>query len=154
MRDELHLELAGHHLPLGLGIEPDVTDDGLAQQLGLDKLADPPARHRGIVGDDGKIAFALTHDFVDDPLGRADRHEPADHQACAVWDHRDRLIELEGLHVSWVLLSGTMARYGGDRGYLAIWAASAGVAVLPGWHASTSPKVWRAIMSSSSVGTK
>jgi hypothetical protein len=41
LRHELHLQFAGQHLPLGLGVETNVADDGLAQQLRPDELADP-----------------------------------------------------------------------------------------------------------------
>ena len=95
LRHELHLQFAGHHLLLGFGIEADVAHDGLAHQLGSNELADSPARRRRVIGDHGEIALVLAHDLVDDPLGRAHRHEPADHQACAIGDHGNRLVESE-----------------------------------------------------------
>ena len=100
---QLHLQFARHHLPLGLGVEPDVAHDRLAHQLGFDQLADSSARHRGVVGDHCEVAFVLAHDLVNDALGRTDGHEAADHQACAVGDHGDRLIEREGSHDAPVL---------------------------------------------------
>ena len=100
LRHELHLQFAGHHLPLGFWIETDMADDGLAQQLGRDELADPPAGRCRVIGDDGEVALVLTHDLVDDPLGRADSHEAADHQACAIRDHGNGLFERDSLHVS------------------------------------------------------
>jgi hypothetical protein len=77
-----------------------VAHDGPAQQLRIDQLADAPAGRGGIIGDHGQIAFALTHDLVDEPLGRTHGHEAADHQARAVGDHCRRLIEGEGSHAS------------------------------------------------------
>ena len=95
LRHQLDLQLAGQHLPLRFGIEANVAHDRLAHQLGRDQLADARGRHRGIVGDHRQIALVLPHDFVDDALGRADGHEAADHQACAIGDHGNRLIERE-----------------------------------------------------------
>jgi hypothetical protein len=98
LRDELDLHFAGHHLPLRLGIEADVAGDHLANQLGLDELANSLSRRCRVIGDYGELAFVLTHDLVDDPLGRAHRHEAADHQACAIGNHRDCLFKTVGGH--------------------------------------------------------
>ena len=95
LRNELDIQLAGQHLLLGFGVEADMADDGLAHQLGADQLADAASGHRGIVGDDRKVAFVLPYDLVDHALGRADRHEATDHQACAVGDHGNRLVARE-----------------------------------------------------------
>ena len=75
MRDELDLQLAGHHLPLRFGIETDVAHDRLAQEPGANKLANPLVRRRRVVGDDRQVALVLAHDLVDDALGRADAPE-------------------------------------------------------------------------------
>jgi hypothetical protein len=99
LRNKLHLQFASHHhLSLGFGIETDVAHDGFTQLFGLDELPDAPARHRGVIRDHGKVALVLAHDLVNDTLGRADGHETADHQRCAVGDHGDRLIKSDGSH--------------------------------------------------------
>ncbi len=67
--NELDLQFARHHLPLGLGVETDAAYDCLAQELGLDQLADPLVRRRSVVGDHGEVALLLAHDLVDDVLG-------------------------------------------------------------------------------------
>src|SRR5262249_2500203 len=51
LRNELYFQFARHHLSLGFGVETDVTDDGFAQKLGSDQLADSLPRHGRIVGD-------------------------------------------------------------------------------------------------------
>ena len=96
--NEVHLQFASHHLLLGFWIEPYVAHDGLAHQLGPNKLADSATRRRRVIGDHCKIAFVLAHDLVDDPLGAADPHESADHQARTIWDHGNGLVESNGLH--------------------------------------------------------
>ena len=42
--------------------------------------------------------FFLPHDLVDQPLRRTHRHEAANHDACAVRDHGNCLIERDGSH--------------------------------------------------------
>jgi hypothetical protein len=42
------------------------------------ELANSAARHRGVVGDDGEVTLALTHEFVNEALGGTNRHEPPD----------------------------------------------------------------------------
>src|SRR6185436_9007133 len=80
-------------------VEADVTDDRLAHQPGVDQLADAAARRGRVVGDHGEIAFALADDLVNQAFGRADRHEPTDHQAGAVGDHGNRFVESHRLHI-------------------------------------------------------
>src|SRR5262249_54505949 len=92
-------------LALGFRVEADVADDRLAQQLGSDELADSLPRCRSVIGDHREIAFVLPHDLVDDPLGRADGHEAADHQARAIGNHGDRLLKRDRLHVAPVFLA-------------------------------------------------
>ena len=46
----------------------------LRSSLAANELADPPARHRRVIGDHGEIALVLAHDLIDDALGRA--HAP------------------------------------------------------------------------------
>jgi hypothetical protein len=43
LRDKLHLEFPGHHLPLGFRVQADMAHDSLAHQLRLDELADSAA---------------------------------------------------------------------------------------------------------------
>ena len=90
--NELNLQFAGHHLPLGLAIETDMACDRLAQQLGIDELADASARSRGVIGDQGEVTLVLSHDLVDEPFGRPHGHETSDHQAGSVGDHGNRSI--------------------------------------------------------------
>ena len=65
----------------------------LADKSGADQLADAPAGHRSVVGDHGEIALSLAHELIDHALGRAHRHEAADHQARAVGNHGDRIFK-------------------------------------------------------------
>ncbi len=71
LRDELDLHFAGEHLLLGLGIEPDVACDHLANGTGSDELADADARQRRVIRDHREIAPALADQLVDDPDARA-----------------------------------------------------------------------------------
>ena len=57
LRDEVHLQVPGEHLLLGLRIEADVTHDDPPQQLGSDELADADARSGGVVGDHREFAL-------------------------------------------------------------------------------------------------
>ena len=98
LRHQFHLEFAGQHLPLRLRIKADMAYDGLAQQLGVDEFANSPARHGRVVGNDYEIAFLLPDEFVDHAQRRADGHEAADHQACAVGYQRYGLVEGQRLH--------------------------------------------------------
>src|SRR5262249_34223796 len=82
--NEIDGHFAGYHLFLRFGIEPDVTGDSSADQASVDKLANAAAGYRRIVRYDGKVAFALTHQFVDHALGSADAHESADHECRTV----------------------------------------------------------------------
>ena len=70
-----------------------MAHDGLTQELGCNELSDTPTRRRRVIGDHREIAPLLADDLIDHPLGRAHSHEPADHQACAVGDHGNRLFE-------------------------------------------------------------
>ena len=76
---------------------PEMGD--LAQQFGVDQLADPLVRSRCIVGNDGQIALLLPHDLVNDPLWRADAQEAPDHKTRTVGDHPNRLIEGDCAHI-------------------------------------------------------
>jgi len=49
----------------------------------------PPSWQRGVVGDDVKIGFALSDQFVEQTLRCPDRHKSADHDAGAIGDHPD-----------------------------------------------------------------
>jgi hypothetical protein len=99
LRYELDLQFAGHHLALGFGIKTNMAHDDLAHKFCLNELADSLARDSGVIGDHGEIALILAQDLVDDALWRAHGHETADHQACTIWDHRNRLIERKGSHI-------------------------------------------------------
>ena len=57
------------------------------------QLADSPARHRRVVGNDGEIALSLAHEFIDQALGRTDGHEPPDHEARAIWNQGDGVLK-------------------------------------------------------------
>ena len=86
---QLDRHLAGNHLLLCLRIESDVTGDGLTDQTGVDELSNSESRLSRVVGDDGKVALALTDEFIRQPFGCADAHEATDHQDGAVRNHRD-----------------------------------------------------------------
>ena len=58
----------------------------LDDRAGADQLADPPAGHAGVVGDDGQILCAARDERVDQAMGRADAHEAADQQPRSVGD--------------------------------------------------------------------
>jgi hypothetical protein len=92
--------LPGHHLPLGFWVEADMAHDSLAQQVRLDQLADSAARRCSVVGDYSEVAQLSPHQLVDDALGRAHAHEPADHQARAVGDDGNRLFSRDRSHAS------------------------------------------------------
>ncbi len=98
LRHELDLHFAGQHLLLRFRIQADVADDRLAHQPGAHQLADADAGKRRVVGDDGQVALALARQFVDDAVRRADGHEAADHQARAVRDEGNGLLEGYVLH--------------------------------------------------------
>jgi len=108
LQHELDLELARHHLALRLGIEPDMAHHDLAEEPRFDELADPLSGHGGVIGADGQIPLALAENLVDEALGRADGHEAADHEARAVRDEGDGLLEREGAHLS-ASLPGNLA---------------------------------------------
>src|SRR5262249_6037029 len=63
-----------------------------------DQLADALARGGSVVGDDGEIALVLAYQFVDHALRGAHPHKAADHQARAIGDQGNRLIERESSH--------------------------------------------------------
>ena len=100
LRDKIALQFAGQHLPLRFRVEADMADDRLAHELRANELADAPPRRRRIVGDHDEVALLLADDLVDDPFGRADGHEAADHQAGAVGDERHRVGQGERSHLA------------------------------------------------------
>jgi hypothetical protein len=89
---ELHVDLARHHLGLGLGVQPDVRGDHAGDRAGRDQLADAVARLGGVVGHEGEAPRAAGDDRVDHPVRRADPHEAADEHVSRrpVGDHRRR----------------------------------------------------------------
>src|SRR5262249_28167712 len=100
LRNKVHLHLFFDHLPLRLGIEADVTGDRLADQTGIDKLADAAPGHGRVVRDDGKIALSLPNKLIDDTLWRSDTHEAADHEGRAHVDHCNGILNGDGFHVT------------------------------------------------------
>ena len=61
LRHQIDRHLAGNHLLLGLGVEADVAGDRPGEKTGPNQLANAPAGHRRIVGNDDQIALALAH---------------------------------------------------------------------------------------------
>ena len=84
LRHEFDLDLAGDHFGLGFGIEADVRGDEPGDRAGADQLADPSPGPSGVVGDDGQVLRAATHERVDEAMGRTGAHEAADQQPRAV----------------------------------------------------------------------
>jgi hypothetical protein len=58
LRHENDAHLAGDHLLLRLGVEPDVACDRSADQARIDERSDTPPWYSGIVGDHCNIALA------------------------------------------------------------------------------------------------
>jgi hypothetical protein len=63
------------------------------------ELADPFTRHRGVIGNEGEVALSLPHEFVDEPLRRADAHEPADHQSVQAVEADKQHVEIKAFCV-------------------------------------------------------
>jgi hypothetical protein len=93
LRHELDLHFASEHLLLSFGIEPDVARNDPAHQIRRHEFPDADARQRRVVGDHREVALALADELVDDPLGRANTHEAAHHQARAILNLLDRAFE-------------------------------------------------------------
>jgi hypothetical protein len=64
----------------------------------FEQLADALARRGRVVADQEQARLFLSHQFVEQPLRRADAHESTDHDACAVRDHGNGLFGGNGLH--------------------------------------------------------
>ena len=113
---ELNLDLAGNHLGLSLGIEADVGGDHVGDRAGRDQLADPPAGHRGVIGDDGEVLRPTLDQRVDQPMGRADAHEAADQEPRSVGNQGGRFVGGDrGFHRLRPLMLRPGLPGGGDR---------------------------------------
>ena len=53
-----------------------MADKSDVQLASAYELAYSAARQRGVVGDDGEVTLASTHEFVNETLGGTNRHEP------------------------------------------------------------------------------
>src|SRR4051812_40831780 len=73
---QLDLDLTRQHLPLGFRVGADMARDDLADQLGVDQLADPNAGAGRVIGNDGQVPLALTHHLVDETGRRPTAMKP------------------------------------------------------------------------------
>src|SRR5262249_18530682 len=96
--NEFDLHPPFDHQLLGLGIEPDVAGNRLADEALADKLADTSARLGRIVRNHYEIALALAHEFLDQSLGCARPHEAPNHEACPIGNQRYSFCERRCLH--------------------------------------------------------
>src|SRR4051812_11756906 len=86
---QLDLDLTGQHLPLGFGVGADMARDDLADQFGVDQLADSDTGTSRVIGDDGQVLLTLAYRLVDETGRRAYGHEAPDHEAGAIGDPSD-----------------------------------------------------------------
>src|SRR5262249_56809069 len=98
LRHQVNSHFARDHLLLRFGIEPNVTCYSLRDKACAHELANAAAWHRRVVGDNGEVTFALTHEFVDKTLRRTHCHESPDHEARSVGNHRNCIFDCDCLH--------------------------------------------------------
>src|SRR3954451_4011882 len=83
---QLDLDLTGQHLPLGFRVGADMARDDLADQPGIDQLADFDTGASCVLCNDGQVPLALADRLVNETGRRAHSHEAPDHQAGAIGD--------------------------------------------------------------------
>src|SRR4051794_6826096 len=82
--NQFDLDLTRQHLPLGFRVGADMARDYLADQPGIDQLADPDTGPSRVIGNDGQVLLALAHRLVDETRRRTHGHEAPDHEAGTV----------------------------------------------------------------------
>src|SRR5262249_53033330 len=98
LRHQIDDHFAGNHLLLGIGIEPDMARDCLADQPCSHELTDAPHRGSRVIGDDDQVALFLAHELIDDAFGSSRTHEASNHETCPIGDHGDGIFDRYCLH--------------------------------------------------------
>ena len=86
------------HLRLRFGVETNMARYSSSDEPSTDEFPDTLSWHCRIVRNHNQIALTLAHELFDDAFSSSNSHEAADHKACAVRYHGDRIFNRDGFH--------------------------------------------------------